>query len=87
MPAPPSTFGFTLVIIKAPSDARNKNALAMSSGIWRRPSGVASSLRWQLSGLSIVGGQSLGLWALSWRMKGVSTWPGETMLRRMPSDA
>ena len=45
MPAPPSTFRFTLVIIEAPSDARNKNALAMSSGIWRRPSGVASSLR------------------------------------------
>ena len=46
MPAPPSTFRFTLVIIEAPSDARNKNALAMSSGIWSRPSGVASSLRW-----------------------------------------
>lgn len=83
MPAPLSTFRFTLVIIEAPSDARNKNALAMSSGIWSRPSGVASSL----SGLSMVVGQSLGLWALSWRMKGVSRWPGETMLHRMPSDA
>ena len=46
MPALRSTFMFTLVIIEAPSDARNKNALAMSSGIWRRPQrgGVESAL-------------------------------------------